>query len=36
MVLTKVKGTAEAYLSTKVVDAVVTAPAHSIRFSAPG
>ena len=28
MVLTKMKETAEAYLGTKVIDAVVTVPAH--------
>ena len=35
MVLTKMKETAEAYLGTKVIDAVVTVPAHFKRFSAP-
>lgn len=35
MVFTKVKETPEAYLSTNVIDAVVTSPAHFKRFSAP-
>jgi len=36
MVLTKMKETAEAYLGTKVIDAVVIVPHHYKRFSAPG